>query len=45
MEQKKRKEDFPGVNPDGTLMTEEDRAAKDDKATPWAPPPRRHDDQ
>lgn len=45
-ESEKRKPEFPELNPDGTVMTDEDRAATKGRREPkpWAPPPRRHDD-
>lgn len=43
--EKERKREFPELNPDGTTMTDKDRAASKnrDEPKPWAPPPGRHD--
>ncbi len=44
--EKDRKPEFPELNPDGTTMTEEDRAATKGRKEPkpWAPPERRHEE-
>ena len=44
--EKERKREFPELNPDGTRMTDEDRATTKgrEEPKPWAPPPRRHGD-
>lgn len=40
-----RKKEYPELNPDGTTMTDEDKAEKKgEEPKPWAPPPRRHED-
>jgi hypothetical protein len=43
--EKDRRREFPELNPDGTKMTEEDRAQKKgEEPKPWAPPPGRDED-
>ncbi len=44
--EKERRTHTPELNPDGTTMTEEDRAKNKgtQEPKPWAPPPRRHGD-
>lgn len=43
MEKDQKKKKVPELNPDGTLMTEEDRTETKGRAEPkpWAPAPRR----
>jgi hypothetical protein len=44
--EKARRREFPELNPDGTKMTDEDKAATKgrEEPKPWVPPPRRHED-
>lgn len=42
---KEKKKEYPELNPDGTKMTEEDKAENkgNEEPKPWAPPPRSED--